>query len=56
MKRLGAITCVAATYFAVLAIPGQTSAQTDQFTIFDPPGSNYTLPTSINAAGAITGQ
>ncbi len=56
MKRLGALTCVAATLLAVLAIPGQTSAQPNQFTIFDPPGSTNTLPRSINPMGVITGQ
>ena len=56
MKRLGALTCVAATLLAVLAIPGQTSAQPNQFTIFDPPGSTNTLPRSINPMGVIIGQ
>ena len=46
--------------FPTLAVPIRLAAQNGKnhpttITTFDPPGSTYTYPTSINPAGVITG-
>src|SRR5262245_60680240 len=41
--------------FALLAISVQPSARGQSFTTFDPPGSQFASPVSINPAGQITG-
>ena len=40
---------------AALVIAVLPSAQNQTITTFDPPGSTFTNPTSINLAGTITG-
>lgn len=55
MKATSLTRVVATMFAAVLTIAIQPSAQSQTYITFDPPGSQGTVPTSINPAGAITG-